>query len=54
MNPIKITARVCSAGWALQLLLRHTSLFGRYLKTPFAPIRFALRFGYCFSERFLR
>src|ERR1022692_636207 len=23
-------------------------------RTPFAPIRFAFRFGYCFSERFLR
>ena len=26
----------------------------RPLRTPLAPIRFALRFGYCFSERFLR
>ena len=23
-------------------------------RTRFAPIRFAVRFGYCFSERFLR
>src|SRR5229473_2883514 len=31
---------------------KHTAPFGRPLRTPFAPIRFALRFGYCFSERF--
>src|ERR1700729_1137507 len=30
------------------------SRFGRPLSKPFAPIRFALRFGYLFSERFLR
>src|ERR1017187_3391775 len=38
------------------LAIKHTSpnRFGRPLRTPFAPIRFAFRFGYCFSERFLR
>jgi hypothetical protein len=32
----------------------NSSRFGRLLSKPFASIRFALRFGYLFSERFLR
>jgi hypothetical protein len=32
----------------------HPCGLGRAFRTPFSPIRFALRFSYCFSERFLR
>jgi hypothetical protein len=42
------TARACGPA------SERTHHASRPLRTPFAPIRFALRFGYCFSERFLR
>src|SRR5258706_15008954 len=36
------------------LAIEHTKPGRRSLRTGFAPIRFAVRFAYCFLERFLR
>ena len=55
MKPISMTARGLPAGRGAVSLRRHWAVdSGRRLRTPFSRIRFSLRFGYCFSERFLR
>ena len=55
MKPIRTMARVSDCLPNECAFAKHTNpSFRRALNRPFSPIRFSLRFLYCFSERFLR